>query len=76
MTTEKHLRLLPVKKKLLAAALAMMQHPAVTAPPFPAVQGLEKRLIERFDRVDKDIAEVKSKLDKIDDDIRGNGRIG
>lgn len=39
-------------------------------------QGLEKRLIERLDRVDQDIAEVKGKLDKIDDDIRGNGRVG
>lgn len=39
-------------------------------------QGVEKRLTDRFDRVDKDIADVKGKLDKIDDDIRENGRVG
>ena len=36
-------------------------------------QGLEKRLIEWFDRVDKDIAEVKDRLKAIEKELHGPG---
>ena len=36
-------------------------------------QGFEKRLIERFDRVDKDFAEVKERLKAIENELHGSG---
>ena len=36
-------------------------------------QGFEKRVFERFDRVDKDFAEVKERLKAIENELHGSG---
>ena len=42
------------------------------------LQGLEKRLTERFDNVEKDLDEVKKRLKAIEKEIHsyGNGKLG